>query len=101
MHKKLPPEQLELYRRIDEILYYKWDPIGVSDDYSPRDEYQSYLPKVFTLVLGNDKPEIIADYLGSVTTEMMGLSLATEHDLVIARLIIDIKRGLRELNSVD
>ena len=26
-----------LYSRIDEILFYKWDPIGVSDSNWPRD----------------------------------------------------------------
>jgi len=73
---------------------YKWDPIGVSDDFSPRDEYQSYLPKLFALALGNDKPEKIAGYLGSVATERMGLTVAAEHDMGIARLIIDINADL-------
>jgi hypothetical protein len=31
MGKKLTPNQMELYKRIDEILFYKWDPIGISD----------------------------------------------------------------------
>ena len=37
MGKKLPPDQLELYKRIDEILFYKWDPIGISDGDWARD----------------------------------------------------------------
>jgi len=45
MGQKLPPKQLELYKRIDEILFYRWDPIGVSDGAWARDEYQSYLPQ--------------------------------------------------------
>ncbi|MDP2523831.1 hypothetical protein Q8W30_14745 [Neptunomonas phycophila] len=46
MGKKLPPDQLELYKRIDEFLFYKWDSIGISDGDWARDEYQSYLPRV-------------------------------------------------------
>ncbi|MCC4283920.1 hypothetical protein LL273_09290 [Marinobacter salarius] len=94
MGKKLPPDQLEFYRRVDEILYYKWDPIGVSDSDWARDEYQSYLPRVFVLALEGNSSEIIANYLGVVSTESMGLSHTPEHDLKIARLIIEIKEKI-------
>lgn len=94
MGKKLPPSQLEFYRRVDEILYYKWDPIGVSESDWARDEYQSYLPRVFALALEGASSESIANYLGVVSTESMGLSPAPEHDLKIAQQIIEVKEGL-------
>ena len=49
MGQKLPAKQLELYKRIDEVLWQDWDPIGVSDCEGARDEYHSYLPKVFRM----------------------------------------------------
>ena len=94
MGQKLPPQQMELYKRIDEVLFYKWDPIGISDGDWARDEYQSYLPQVFKLALANSKPEPIADYLMVITTENMGLLGAKEHDMVIANLILEIKEGI-------
>lgn len=94
MGKKLPPDQLELYKRIDEILFYKWDPIGVSDSDWARDEYQSYLPNVFAYAMESDSPEPIAKFLGVASTESMGLSAAPEHDWKIAELIIEVKEGL-------
>ena len=94
MGKKLPPEQLELYKRIDEILFYKWDPIGISDGDWARDEYQSYLPRVFAYELESDSAEPIAKYLGVVSTQSMGLSAAPEHDLKIAQMSIEVKVGL-------
>ena len=96
MGQKLPPHQLELYKRIDEVLFYKWDPIGVSDGDWARDEYQSYLPQVFKLVLENDSPERSAEYLTIVATESMGLSATKESDLKIAKLILEIKDGIEE-----
>jgi hypothetical protein len=39
------PKDKELYRRIDEVVHYLWDPIGVSDVPEARDEYHSYLPE--------------------------------------------------------
>lgn len=94
MRKQLSPQQIELYTRIDEILFYKWDPIGISDGNWARDEYQSYLPKIFSLASEHDNPKAIAEYLTEVTTESMGLSPAKEHDLRIAMLIIEIKDSI-------
>jgi hypothetical protein len=39
MNNKLTINQSELFRRIDEILFYVWDPIGVNDSPYARDEY--------------------------------------------------------------
>ena len=94
MGQKLPPQQMELYKRIDEVLFYKWDPIGISDGDWARDEYQSYLPQVFKMALENNKPEAIANYLTIITTENMGLSETKEHDIKIAKLILEIKEGI-------
>ncbi len=94
MGQKLSPQQMELYKRIDEILFYKWDPIGISDGDWARDEYQSYLPQVFKLSLENDTPEPIAAYLGIISTENMGLSAAKSLDMAIAKLIFRIKEGM-------
>ncbi|CAA0102247.1 Uncharacterised protein [BD1-7 clade bacterium] len=94
MEMKLPPDQLELYKRIDEILFYKWDPIGVSDSDWARDEYQSYLPRVFAYAMEYNSPEPLAKFLRVVSTEVMGLPAAAKHDQDIAELIIEIKIGL-------
>lgn len=94
MGNKLPPAQLELHKRIDEILYYKWDPIGVSDGDWARDEYHAYLPSVFALAMENKSAEPIAKYLSQVSTERMGLPATPEHDMKIAALILEVKEGL-------
>lgn len=94
MGKKLHPKEMELYKRIDEILFYKWDPIGVSDSGWGRDEYQSYLPQVFKMALEYNEPEKIAEYLGVVTSENMGLPRGTGNDLVISKLILEVKEAV-------
>ncbi|AKH69318.1 hypothetical protein IMCC21906_01641 [Spongiibacter sp. IMCC21906] len=96
MDKTLSPTQRELYRRIDEVLFYKWDPIGISDSDWDRDEYQVYLPQVFRLVLENESPEPIAEYLTKVASERMGLGKAAKHDLDIAELVLSIKEKCLE-----
>lgn len=92
MGKKLPPDQLELYKTIDQILFYTWDPIGISDEEGwPKDEYHNYLPRVFAMALEYQAPERIAEYLTEISTENMGLSSRPEHDLNIAKLVLAAK----------
>jgi len=74
MGRKLPPKELELYERCDEVLHYIWDPIGVAGAPGARDEYESYLPKVFTLLRDGAGGNQIADYLLSIETDRMGLA---------------------------
>ena len=96
MGKKLPPKEMELYKLVDEILFYKWDPIGVSDieTFWARDEYHSYLPQVFKLALQNEKPEPIAKYLNVISTKNMALSSRKKHDLLIAKIILGAKESI-------
>jgi hypothetical protein len=74
MGQRLSPEQLDLYRRVDEVLHYIWDPIGVAGTPEARDEYQSYLPHVFSLLIQHAPDSEITAFLTKIETETMGLS---------------------------
>jgi hypothetical protein len=74
MGQKLPPDQMELYRRVDEVLHYIWDPISVSGTPEARDEYYGYLPHVFSLVQSDAPVDEIIAFLVTTATETMGLS---------------------------
>ncbi len=59
--------------RIDEVLQYLWDPIGISGMPGARDEYTSYAGQVFSLIKrGSDEKEIAA-LLRKVRIERMGV----------------------------
>lgn len=92
MGKKLPPDQLELYLSLDELLYVEWDPIGVSSMGGGRDEYYSYLPVVFQLCLAQSEPEQITNYL-SQATEYMGLESDASRNLSIAKRALELKQS--------
>ncbi len=94
MGMNLNPLDEELYRRVDEVLYYIWDPIGVSGLPMARDEYYSYLPKVFALLKENADEARIAAYLTQVATERMGLKARQEHALKVARMLLYWKQTL-------
>ena len=92
MGQKLPPDQMTLYRRVDEVLTYVWDPIGVREVPQARDEYRGYLPQVFRRVLDATEPGTIAEYLLSAASECMGLTINEESRkdaFRVARLLIE------------
>jgi len=89
MGQKFSEPELELYRRVDEVLYYVWDPIGVAYSPAARDEYLSYLPKVFAMLQEGMDASSVAAYLDSVATESMGLDANPEHSTRVAELLLD------------
>ncbi len=91
MGRKLSDTELELYRRVDEVLYYVWDPVGVATCPAARDEYQRYLPTVFTMLREGIDASPIAAYLDDVATDRMGLDANPEHSKRVAELLLEWK----------
>jgi hypothetical protein len=84
----------ELYLRVDEVLHYLWDPIGVSGMPMARDEYQSYVPQVVTLLNESANAEQIVSYLNEVVTKRMGLSENADAALQVVAVLLDWKAVL-------
>src|SRR5690625_2839778 len=76
--------------RIDEILFYKWDPIRLSNSNISRDEYASYVKGVFEIALNSTSPDSLADHLTMISTEYMGVLGNRETDVAVAALIFSI-----------
>jgi len=96
MGQKLPPKEAELYRRCDEVLHYIWDPIGVAGAPGARDEYQGYLPHVFSLVQNDAKPQEIAEYLNRFVAESMTLSPDKKKSLEVAHILLNWRKWINE-----
>lgn len=95
MGKTLPPDQLQLYNGIDEVLWKDWDPCGVSGHQGARDEYYSYLPEAFRLVMENATPAVIAQYLDDITTHRMGMLSNLKRSREIAEKLLSLRRVLQ------
>jgi hypothetical protein len=81
----------ELYRRVDEVLHYVWDPLGVSDTPEARDEYCSYLPDVLSLLNTSSDVEQIAAYLSDVIIVRMRVPSNKTKNREVAQLLLDWK----------
>lgn len=84
-------EQENLYKAVDEILWNDWDPIGVHE-VVPRDEYQSYVPQIFSMLIHNNTEDEIAEKLYKIETQTIGVLGNREHCLNIAKKLIDQRR---------
>ena len=88
----------ELTNRVDEVLYYLWDPIGVSDEPCARGEYSTYVGSILSLLI-NEKEEKIAKRLSEIETTSMGLSKNERKNKLIAKRLIEefyaVQEGLR------
>ena len=71
-----------------------WDPIGVAGIAQARDEYYSYLPQVFKLVLDNKNKNEIASYLTEIETNRMGLTANTKVALEVAEILLKNREAI-------
>ncbi len=85
----------ELNQRIDEVLYYEWDPIGVSDEPCARAEYSSYTTTILKYVLKEDLNQI-ANQLSKIETDSMGIKSDKEKNLKIAQKLLDYKYAVEK-----
>ena len=99
MKKYLSVEEKEIYRRTSEILYYIWDPIQLNGAPEARDEYDSYLPKVFSKLVSDNPKGKIVEYLIKVEVGSMGISPSKEKAIEIEQLLIDTKEWVFEYGS--
>jgi hypothetical protein len=93
MGLELPPNQLQLHKKIDEILWKDWDPLGVSGDASAREEYNGYLFQVFKMLMENSGHDQIAAYLCRVEVADMCLPGDKDKCLKVAEKVVAAKKA--------
>ncbi|HDS85026.1 MAG TPA: hypothetical protein ENN97_07530 [Phycisphaerales bacterium] len=91
MKNSLSEKDKEFYKRVDEVLYYVWDPIGVSDSPEARDEYCSYVSKVFSLLSQNADSERIEEHLIDIEKYTMGLISSKKRVKADVKLLLQWK----------
>jgi hypothetical protein len=72
----------QYHERIRTALLKEWDPIGVGGIEEAQDEYDSYVPAIYRLLITRRPQHEIVDYLWWLETTHMGLTgdrQATEH----------------------
>lgn len=88
MTPPLKPHEQELYQLCDEILYYRWDPIGVGERPGARDEYSGYVWRIFSLLREGATSTAIATRLLEIERSGMGLNGNEERAAAVADTLL-------------
>ena len=83
-----PAKDRRLRDAIGAVLLRDWDPIGINDEPNAADEYESYVAGVQGLVVSGASVHEIAQHLGMLEENQMGLERRTHADLMgVARTL--------------
>jgi len=83
-------------KRIHDVLWNDWDPIGVND-YGPDDEYDSYIGGIYRILSGKPTESELIGYLYQIETETMGQPFHNKELLhPIAQKLMEIDVTLKE-----
>jgi hypothetical protein len=87
-----------LRMRVDEVLHYLWDPIGVSDAPQARDEYYTYSAHAFGMLKNGSSAAEIEDYLRKTRIEHIEVGRGPEEmsEADIAELLLRWKQVILE-----
>jgi len=83
-------------KAVRQILWDVWDPIGVNKSPGAFGEYDSYAPKVVSLLAGGCSPRELETHLSKLETTSMGLPMALSQGRQEA---VSALTALRELGS--
>ena len=88
----------ELYIKADEALFYLWDANCLSIDEEYREEYLSYLPHVFDLLMSSEDGDDLVDYLVFIEESQYGIAkgdnLALERASRLTNTLLEYKKRL-------
>ena len=88
----------ELERRVDEVLFYLWDPLGFNGEPFAREEYRGYVKEVHNCVERGNNFAKIADLLTDIVENRMGLEFSRDISLSVGKLLIRHRNALDSEN---
>ncbi|HEU0217901.1 MAG TPA: hypothetical protein VFQ90_14680 [Stellaceae bacterium] len=80
--------------RVAKVLLTEWDPIGIKDVPSVRNEYNSYVAGIVNIILSNRSESELAEHLVELETNEMGLRGERDRAERVARILFGVKRKL-------
>jgi hypothetical protein len=69
-----PVDRKQIHDAIHTILITEWDPIGVNTHPEARNEYDSYIGKIYRLLMGGADKVKMSDHLRRLEQDSMGSS---------------------------
>jgi hypothetical protein len=79
-----------LHQKIKDVLLSEWDPIGVQAIPEAQDEYDGYVPRVYSMLITRKPVKEVFEYLLWVENEHMGLTADRQRTRSIAERLVGL-----------
>ncbi|CAB1212354.1 hypothetical protein [Acinetobacter bouvetii] len=80
-----------LLHAIYKILLKEWDPLGIRYNPSMADEYEEYLPKIFSMICSHSSESEIFEYLWRIENKVMEQKGNRQHTSRIASMLKELQ----------
>lgn len=100
MTSKATSKARRFHEAIHKARLPEWDPIGVREFSEARDEYDAYVPIIYTMLTSRPSLDDMFTYLWRLETEHMGLKGDRKATKQFAQPHADFGRNWRELSSL-
>lgn len=86
----------EIHRRLEDLLYHDWNPIGVPHIPETAGEYRGYVRGVYDVSVRTRLAQAVAELLLQLEREQMGLTVwsSWKARLPVAQKILDFVQGV-------
>ena len=95
---KITNQEKELIKRINKVLFCVWDPVGVYTEPEARDEYDSYVPQVFSLLKQSNPSENLKKYLFDIAKKEIASEVTEDNLKEVVELLTNWKEVLLNKN---
>ena len=87
-------QESELERRVDEVLFYIWDPFGFKGEPFARTEYRNYVEEVLNCLQVAKSSDEISALLIEIVENRMGLVFSPEISQTVGKLLFRHKKTI-------
>jgi hypothetical protein len=87
------------HESIRAVLLREWDPIGVAHVPQAQDEYDGYVPEIYTMLIRHSSPQQVFEHLWWIETQHMGLCGNRRKTEAIAERLCAIRRDIERTGS--
>ena len=84
---------LQIQNSIRQILFFDWDPIGVSRDSTCDDEYDAYIAPIYRVLVGSRSEEEIVNRLFQMARDSMTIVLERDALRPVAKKLLELEIG--------
>ena len=79
-----------LHENIKNVLMQDWDPIGIQEIPEAQDEYDTYVPKIYSMLISRKPIDEVLEYLIWLEGEHMGLTVNRQRTQFIAEKLVGL-----------